>query len=107
MHERYSVTAVQRDLVAGFVWCMPVLCLAGAWCGDCINECPVFDHFMLASPRIDVRFLDRDANPELCDSLAINGGHRISVVVFLSEDWFEVVRYGERTLSTYHRLAAE
>jgi hypothetical protein len=39
--------------------------------------------------------------------LMINGGHRIPVVVFLSEDWFEVARYGERTLSTYRRLAFE
>ena len=46
-------------------------------------------------------------SPELRDLLAINGGHRVPVVVFLSEDWFEVSRYGERTLSTYRRLVAE
>ena len=45
--------------------------------------------------------------PELRDLLAINGGHRVPVVVFLSEDWFEVSRYGERTVSIYRRLAAE
>ena len=44
---------------------------------------------------------------ELRDLLAINGGHRVPVVVFLSEDWFEVFRFGERTLSIYRRLAAE
>ena len=47
------------------------------------------------------------SRPELRDLLAINGGHRVPVVVFLSEDWFEVSRYGERTLSIYRRLAAE
>lgn len=54
-----------------------------------------------------MRFIDRDVRPDLRDLLAINGGHRVPVVVFLSEDWFEVSRYGERTLSTYRRLAAE
>ena len=48
---------------------MPVLCLAGAWCGDCINQCPVFDHFARASSVIDLRFLDRDALPEVREAL--------------------------------------
>jgi thioredoxin family protein len=107
MHGRFSLRSEQRELVGGFVRHMPVLCLAGAWCGDCINQCPVFDHFGRASTRIDLRFLDRDAKPALRDSLAINGGHRVPVVIFLSEDWYEVARYGERTLSIYRRLAAE
>ena len=78
---------------------MPVLCLAGAWCGDCINQCPVFDHFASASSLIELRFIDRDARPDLRDLLSINGGHRVPVVVFLSEDWFEVSRYGDRQVS--------
>ena len=86
---------------------MPVLCLAGAWCGDCINQCPAFDHFDRASSSIDLRFLDRDARPDVRDALAINGGHRVPVVLFLSEDWNEVARYGERTLSIYRKLAAD
>jgi thiol-disulfide isomerase/thioredoxin len=86
---------------------MHVLCLAGAWCGDCVNQCPIFDHFAQASPVIELRFLDRDARPEVRATLAINGGHRVPVLVFLSEDGFEVARYGERTLSTYRRMALQ
>jgi Thioredoxin len=107
MHARVSLTPRQREGLAGFTRRMPVLCLAGAWCGDCIIQCPAFDHFARAATAIDLRFLDRDSRPELRDSLMINGGHRVPVVVFLSEDWFEVARFGERTLSTYRRMAAE
>jgi hypothetical protein len=107
MRARFSLTAEQEKLLAGFTREMPVLCLAGAWCGDCINQCPAFDLFAQASSRIDIRFLDRDGTPDLCDLLAINGGHRVPVVIFLSEDWFEVARYGERTVSIYRRMAAE
>ena len=107
MHARFSLSVEQRGILAGFSRRMPVLCVAGAWCGDCINQCPVFDHFSKASNQIDVRFLDRDAKPEIRAALAINGGHRVPVLVFLSEDWFEVSRYGERPLSTYRRMAAE
>ena len=107
MHGRFSLNDEQRTLLGGFVRRMPVLCLTGAWCGDCMNQCPVFDHFAKASAQIDLRLLDRDAQPEVREALSINGGHRVPVVVFLSEDGFEVFRYGERTLSTYRRLAAE
>ncbi len=107
MHGRFSLMPEQHTLLNAFARAMPVLCMAGAWCGDCINQCPVFAHFARASSRIDLRFIDRDARPELRDLLAINGGHRVPVVVFLSEDWFEVARYGERTVSIYRRLAVE
>jgi Thioredoxin len=107
IHAAVTLTAAQKSLLASFQREMPVLCLAGAWCGDCINQCPVLDHFARATPAIELRFLDRDARPEVRDALAINGGHRVPVVLFLSEDGFEVARYGERTLSIYRRLAAE
>ena len=106
-HARFGLTPEQRALLGGFTRRMPVLCLAGAWCGDCINQCPVFDHFARASGAIDLRFLDRDARPDVRDALMINGGHRVPVVVFLSEDGYEVSRYGDRTLSTYRRMAAD
>jgi Thioredoxin len=107
MSTRFTLRDEQRELLASFVRRMPVLCLAGAWCGDCINQCPAFVHFARASAQIDLRFLDRDVNPLVRDTLSINGGQRVPVVVFLSEDWFEVARYGERTLSIYRRLVAE
>ena len=53
-----------------------------------------------------MRYLDRDAYPDVQEELKINGGNRVPVVVFFSEDGFEVARYGERTLSTYRRLLA-
>lgn len=107
MHGRVHLTADQTAVLAGFKRRMPVLCLSGAWCGDCVNQCPIFDHFARAAPALDYRLIDRDARPELRDALAINGGHRVPVVVFLSEDLQEVGRYGDRTLSRYRQLAAE
>jgi hypothetical protein len=107
MHARVALSSAQSALLGGFVRRMPVLCVAGAWCGDCINQCPAFDHFAKASKVLDLRFLDRDARAEAADALSINGGHRVPVVVFLSEEGHEVTRYGERTLSIYRKLAAD
>lgn len=104
--KRVTLTLPQDQLLASFRRKMPVLCMAGAWCGDCINQCPIFDAFAAASPAIDLRFLDRDARTEVRDALAVNGGQRVPVVVFLSEDFLEVFRYGDRTLAGYRRMAA-
>jgi thiol-disulfide isomerase/thioredoxin len=107
MHARVALKDDQRRLLGGFSRRMPVLVLNGAWCGDCIAQCPVFDHFARASSAIDLRFLDRDADPMVREALAINGGHRVPVAVFLSEDHLEVSRYGDRTLAGYRHLAAQ
>lgn len=97
----------QKQLLASFTRKMPVLCLAGAWCGDCINQCPIFEHFVQASPLIDFRYLDRDAHADVQAALRVNGGDRVPVVVFFSEDGYEVSRYGDRTLSKYRSLMAD
>lgn len=107
MHARVRLTGEQTALLGGFVRRMPVLVLNGAWCGDCINQCPIFDHFAAASPAIDLKYLDRDARDDVRSALAINGGNRVPVVVFLSEDFQEVGRYGDRTISRYRQIASE
>ena len=104
LHAQVVLTAAQRQLLASFTRRMPVLCLAGAWCGDCVNQCPVFDHFAQAAPAIAPRFLDRDEHRDVQNALRINGGDRVPVVVFFSEDGEEVARYGERTLSKYRQM---
>ena len=108
VHAGVHLTDAQRDLLGGFVRRMPVVVLNGAWCGDCINQCPIFDHFARASSAIDLKFLDRDeAPPEIRDALKVNGGNRVPLAVWLSEDYEEVARFGDRTLSRYRELASQ
>ena len=104
MFEQLPLTDAQRTLLGSFKRQMHVLCLAGAWCGDCVNQCPIFDHFAAAAPVIRLRFVDRDAVPEAQRALRINGGDRVPVLVFFSEDGHEAARYGERTLSKYRQM---
>jgi len=106
-YERAAVTPAQRDLLARFEREMHLLCLAGTWCGDCVREGAILQRIVEAAPRLHLRFLDRDEHPEVAGALAINDGLRIPIVVFLSEDFFECGRYGERTLATYRKMARE
>lgn len=107
VYDRVLLTPEQRELVAGFVREMHVLCVAGAWCGDCVNQCPILARIGEQNPRISVRFVDRDAHPEAQDALMMNAGRRVPAVVFLSEDDEECGRYGDRTLASYRQMAAD
>ena len=106
VHARTALPAEARGLLAGFVRRMPVIVLAGAWCGDCVNQCPIFAHFAAATPTIDVRFLDRDARPDIAAHWKVCGGQRVPVAAFFSEDFSPVLVYGDRTLSAYRAAAA-
>ena len=102
-----QLTDEQRQLLGKFRRQMNVLVLAGAWCGDCISQCPIFERFAEAAPVIRTRYLDRDEYADLQKELKINGGDRVPVAVFFSEDGLEVSRYGERTLARYRQLVEQ
>jgi thiol-disulfide isomerase/thioredoxin len=106
VHARVSLTSAQRDLLAGFVRHMPVLVLSGAWCGDCVNQCPIFARFAEIASSIDLRFLDRDAIPAIAAHMKVCGGQRVPTAAFFSEDFTPVLFYGDRTLSAYRAAAA-
>ncbi len=102
-----SLTDPQRETLARFTRDMNVLVLSGAWCGDCVNQCPIFEHFTQVNGRIQIRYFDRDDHPELTKELETCGGARVPSVVFLSEDNYVCGRYGDRTLAKYRQVAAE
>jgi hypothetical protein len=106
VHDQVRLSEPQTALLGGFVRRMNVLCLVGAWCGDCIEQGPILQRIAeAAGGRIDLRFLDRDAHPDVQEELRICGGKRVPVSVFLSEDFLECARFGDRTLSMYRDMA--
>ena len=105
--EQTSLTDAQNALLGRFTRKTNVLVLAGAWCGDCSAQCPIFESFAATAPVIVTRYLDRDEHGDLQAALRINGGNRVPVAVFFSEDGHEVARYGERTLARYRQLAGQ
>ena len=192
LYDAAVLTGDQQALLASFRRKMHVLVLAGPWCGDCVNACPIFQRIAEASRVIDLRFINRaqpfaeaaalprDSDdirnsplgkilvkwgvltPErvekallmqeeqkaqglnvrigdiltregfvteeqrdkavaaqqgyesldewdvaVAKEVSICGAPRVPVLVFLSEDWFECERYGERTLATYRDKVAK
>lgn len=107
VYDQAGVTPEQQALLSSFSRQMYLLCLAGAWCGDCVLQGPILQRIAEASPVIELRFADRDVHADVQTELMLNRGRRIPVVVFLSEDFEECGRYGDRTISMYRRMAQE
>lgn len=106
-YRRVRLNDDQRSLLQSFKRELNVLCLAGTWCGDCVQQCPIFHAFESESPAITVRFVDRDQDEELKEAFRLCGAARVPQVVFLSEEFEFVGRYGDRTLARYREMAAQ
>lgn len=103
---RTHLTQEQRNLLGSFIREMKVLVLSGIWCGDCSSQGPMLGAIAAASSMIDLRWLDRDAFPELSSHLSINAGHRVPTALFMAEDFEPVSVMGDRTLTRYRSMAA-
>jgi thiol-disulfide isomerase/thioredoxin len=101
------LTDAQTELLKSFRRTTPIVMLAGTWCGDCAGQCPILEKFAELAPVLQIRYLDRDAFADVQKELQINGGNRVPVAVFYSEDGHEVARLGERTLTQYRRMVKE
>ncbi|MBM4106277.1 MAG: thiol reductase thioredoxin [Phycisphaerae bacterium] len=104
--DRTALTAAQQALLAGFSREMHVLVLSGIWCGDCIQQGPMLERIARGSPRIRLRYLDRDEHADLSNLVRLNGGQRVPTVLLLAEDFELAGLYGDRTLSRYRALGA-
>jgi hypothetical protein len=108
VYDQAELSDSQRKLIQSFTRRINIIALAGIWCGDCAQQCPLIQRVADANPsRIDLRWLDRDAHLDLQDQLTINAGKRVPVVIFCAEDYEQVGWYGDRTLSRYRSLAAQ
>ncbi len=97
----------QRRRLRGYHRIVNVLVVSGVWCGDCVRQGPIIKQIVDAcEDEVQMRVMDRDSNVKLRDELRILGALRVPVVVFLTEDFFEVGRFGDRTLATYQKMAS-
>ena len=98
----------QLELVKSFTRKLNILFMSGTWCGDCVRQGPIVARIAQASDLIDLRFIDNKEYPALADELRINGASKVPVAVFVSEDFFELGRFGDRHLAIYRsKLATE
>jgi hypothetical protein len=106
IHDAAHLSDAQRQLVAGFVRQMKILVFSGLWCGDCVEQCPLIYRIAEAnSGKIALRFIERPRDGELRPELRINGGSRVPLVLFMSEDDEWCATAGDRSLNRYRASA--
>src|SRR5437868_2389656 len=83
-HARVALSPAQRELLSGFKRQMKLVVMAGAWCGDCVQRCPIFEHFAAAAGPgiITSRYVDRDADAAVAAELSVCGAARVPSVPF-------------------------
>jgi hypothetical protein len=102
-----ELTDEQKSRLSGFNREMNVLIYSGVWCGDCSRQGPIIKKISDAcGEKVKLRLIEREASIELQEELRIVGSLRVPMVVFLSEDFWELGRFGSRTLSVYRSKAA-
>jgi thiol-disulfide isomerase/thioredoxin len=104
-----ELSKAQTEKLQGYNRRLNVLMYAGIWCGDCARQGPLLKKIVeIIGEKGKFRVIERDASKELQDELRILGALRVPVIIFLTEDFWEVQRFGERTLSIYQsKLARE
>ncbi len=91
-----------RNRLQGHRRRLNLLVYSGIWCGDCVRQGPMLHDLAEATgSQVDLRFLDRDHSEPLQDELRILGATRVPVAVFLTEDFHEIGRFGDRLLTIY------
>ncbi|MFH2002581.1 MAG: thioredoxin family protein [Planctomycetota bacterium] len=96
----------QRERLSGHNRKLNILVYCSAWCGDCAQLVPLIHKIAGAvDGEVEMRLMERDVSEKLKDELRILGAMRVPIVVFLSEDFHEVARMGDRSLTAYRRKA--
>lgn len=74
-----------------------LLALSADWCADAVNVLPWAEALAAATPGVELRILDRDANLDLMDAHLTNGRSRsIPIVILLDECGAERGWWGPR-----------
>jgi len=103
--EATELTPAQLERIGTFRRRMTLFCMAGAWCGDCVEHVPILRSFEQHCSLIQLRLIDRDSNEAVREYLTICGSPRVPQTVVLSEDGLFVDRWGDRPLAKYRDLA--
>ena len=104
---RIKMSDEQVKKLEGHNRVLRILFYCGSWCLDCARAGPILNKLVeTAGPKVEMRLIDREASEDLKDELRILGATRVPVAVFLTEDFWEVARVGDRTLSVYRSKMA-
>ena len=85
------------DRIENFKGDITWLVITESWCGDAAHVIPVLNKIAELNPKIDLRLVFRDENPELMDQFLTNGGRAIAKLIMIDNQTGDVIdSYGPR-----------
>jgi thiol-disulfide isomerase/thioredoxin len=102
-----TLSGEQKKRVQDYNREINILAMVGIWCGDCVRTTSIIRKIVeAAGEKVNIRFIERETSPELVEELRILGATRVPRIVFLTEDFWEIDRAGDRLLPVYRAKAA-
>ena len=93
----FKLDEATRELIAKRDQPITWLVLTESWCGDAAHATPIMDAFTQANPKIELKILLRDQNPELMDAFLTNGARSIpKLIAYDSEQKAYLGSWGPR-----------
>lgn len=87
------------NLNQAYVW----LVITEGWCGDASQNLPVLNKIAELNPRIELKFILRDENPEIMNLYLTNGAKSIPILICLEKDSLkELFVWGPRPQALQH-----
>lgn len=78
-----------------------ILVIGTARCSDSVGTIPILAKIDAATPKIQLRILDSDANSSYHQQFKVNGKRKTPVVLFLNQEHEELCRWVERPNAAY------
>jgi thiol-disulfide isomerase/thioredoxin len=102
-----TLSGEQKKRVQDYNREINILVMVCIWCGDCVRTTSIIRKIAeAAGEKLNIRFIERETSPELVEELRILGATRVPRIVFLTEDFWEIDRAGDRLLPVYRAKAA-
>jgi hypothetical protein len=96
-----------QKLVAGIAFSWTWLILTEWWCGDSSQNLPLFPKLAALNPKIQLRILLRDENPDIMDMFLTNGSRSIPILVCIDASTWEVIgKWGPRPQAAQEKVLA-
>lgn len=83
-----------RTFLTGVDKKVHIIAIAEAWCGDVVMHVPMIMSLSDSSSKLRVRFIGRQARPDVFARFLTNGGEAIPKFIFLSETFVECGHWG-------------
>lgn len=100
----FSFTDKQEQFFTNISLSQEWIILVESWCGDVVQVLPILHKISLLNPKIKLKIVLRDENPELMDAFLTHGARAIPKVIMTLPDGTVKAVWGPRSIAATSRV---